>query len=286
MPSTNLLNALTGAVVCGLLCWLLLSAVVRMAPLLRFRNAFRDLVLNISAEQARAGLRRAEREALLRAAAACAAAGGFVAFWLLTVPQFRGVSLWVMSGVACILIAAWSVFTVRAWRQWRIWRFAARADTALGAALERLAMQGHRVFHAVSIGKHCFEHVIVGPRGLFVVRTVARRPGRMNAARFNGRTLEFHDGKVLVDPILEAEEGARTLSELASRQLGHALRARAVVAVPGWEVTPDQVGELLLINEKTAILLPSWSRPADQPLAGDDLAMQERLARMSVTHSL
>jgi len=72
----------------------------------------------------------------------------------------------------------------------------------------------------------------------------------MNAARLNDRTLEFHDGKLLVDPILEAEQGARTLSELAGRQLGHALRARAVVAVPGWDVAPDQAGELLLINEK------------------------------------
>jgi len=69
MPLTNLLNALAGAAVCGLLCWLLLSAAVRVAPLLRLRNAFRDLVLNMSAEQARAGLRRAEREALLLTAA-------------------------------------------------------------------------------------------------------------------------------------------------------------------------------------------------------------------------
>ena len=284
MPLMNFLNAITGGAVCGLLCWLLLSAAVRVAPLLRLRNAFRDLVLNISAEQARANLHRAGREALLLTAGACAAAGGFVALWLLAVPRFRDVTMWVLFGVACVVIVAWSVFTLRAWRHWRDCRFAARADAALGAALDRLAMQGHRVFHAVTLGKQCFEHVIVGSRGLFVVRTVARRPGRMNAARLNDRTLEFHDGKLLVDPILEAEQGARMLSELASRQLGHALRVRAVVAVPGWEVTPDQVGELLLINEKTAVLLLSWSRPVDQPLEGDDLAMQERLARMSINH--
>lgn len=286
MPLTNLLNDITGGVLCGLLCWLLLSAATWVAPLLRFETRFRDLVLNASAEQARERLHRAQRKASLLTVAACAALGGFVTLWLLAMPRFHAVPIWVIFGVACLLIVAWCVFTMRAWRQWRTSRFAARADAALGAALERLAMQGHRVFHAVTFGTHCFEHVVVGPRGLFVIRTVARRPGRMNAARLNERTLEFQDGKVLVDPILEAEQGARIFSELASRQLGHALRARAVVATPGWEVTPDQVGDLVLVNEKTVVLLLSWSRPADHPLEGDALALQERLARLCVNRRL
>ena len=286
MQLPYLLNAITGGVLSSVLCWLLMNVLVRIALLLRIRRAFGDLVLNVPGEQARANLYRTQREALLLTAAACAAVGGFLAQWLLAAPRFQGVLMWVMFGVACVLIVAWLVFSVRVWRHWRTCRFAARADAALGAALERLALQGHRVFHEVMLGKQRFEHVVVGPHGLFVIRTVARRPGRMNAARLNGRMLEFHDGKTLVDPILEAEQGARVLSELASRQLGHDLRARPVVATPGWEVTPDQFGDLVLVNEKTAVLLLSWSRPADHPLEDDAPALQERLARLSVNRAL
>jgi len=286
MSVVYLLNAVTDGVLCGLLSWLLLSVMGYIAPLLRLRSSFRDVVLNAPAEQARADLQRAQRAALRLTVAACAAIAGFIALWLLATPRFQGLPMWVAFAVACVLIGTWSVFSVHAWRHWRTCRFAARADAALGAALERLALQGHRVFHAVALGKQHFEHVVVGPQGLFVIRTVARRPGRMNAARLNGHTLEFHDGKTLVDPVLEAEQGARLLSELASRQLDHALRARPVVATPGWEVTPDQIGDLLLVNEKTAVLLLSWSRPADHPLEGDAPALQERLARLCVNRAL
>lgn len=287
MQLSQLLNAITGGVLSGVLCWLLMQALVRLAPLWRFGHAFGDLVLNAPGEYARENLRRAARGMLLLGASACAGVGGFVALGLLAVPRSHGVLMWVTFIIACALIVVWAVFVVRGIRRWRICRLAARADVALGSALERLAMQGHRVFHDVALGKQRFEHLVVGMRGLFVIRTVAHKPRRnLKVARLDGRTLEFQDGRRLPDPVIEVEQGARVLSELAGRLLGHALPARAVLAVPGWEVLTDQAGELLLVNEKTAITLLGWSRPSDQLLDEDAPALQERLARLSISRNL
>ncbi|MGH8363135.1 MAG: NERD domain-containing protein, partial [Gammaproteobacteria bacterium] len=197
------------------------------------------------------------------------------------------VLMWVIFIMACVLIVVWAVFLVRGYRRWRVCRFVARADVALGAALDRLAMQGHRVFHDVALGKQRFEHVVVGARGLFVIRTVARRPKRnLNVVRLHGRTLEFQDGLNLPDPSGEVEQGAHLLSELAGRLLNHPVQARAVLATPGWEVPTDQAGDLLLVNEKTAIMLLGWSRAGDHLLSEDAPALQERLVRLSISRNL
>ena len=286
MQIPQLLNAITGGVLSGVLCWLLLQALVRIAPLVRLRHAFGDLVLNASGEQARENLARAARGMLLLGAAACASVGGFVALAVFAMPRFGGVLMWVIFIIACALIVVWAVFLVRGFRRWHVCRFAARADVALGAALDRLAMQGHRVFHDVALGKQRFEHVVVGPRGLFVIRTVARRPHRtLNVVRLHGRTLEFLDGRNLPDPGVDVEQGARLLSELAGRLLNHPVQARAVLAAPGWEVPADQAGDLLLVNEKTAIMLLGWSRAGDHLLSEDAPALQERLVRLSINRS-
>lgn len=283
MQVSHLLNAITGGVLSGVLCWLLLQALVRVAPLLRFQLGFGGLVLNAAGELARENLARAARNMLLLGAAACAAVGGFVALALLAKPGVGTVLMWVTFIIACVLIVVWAVFVVRGFRRWHVCRFAARADVAIGAALDRLAMQGHRVFHDVALGKQRFEHVVVGPRGLFVIRTVARRPKRnLNVVRLHGRTLEFQDGPNLPDVAGEVEQGAHLLSELCGRLLNHPVQARAVLAAPGWEVPTDQAGDLLLVNEKTAIMLLGWSRAADHLLNEDAPALQERLVRLSL----
>lgn len=287
MQLSHLLIAITGGVLSGVLCWLLLQALVRLAPLVRLRHAFGDLVLNAPGEQARENLARAARGMLLLGAAACASVGGFVALAVLALPSFGGVLMWVIFIIACALIVVWAVFLVHGFRRWRVCRFAARADVALGAALDRLAMQGHRVFHDVALGKQRFEHVVVGPRGLFVIRTVARRPKRnLNVVRLHGRTLEFQDGVNLTDTAGEVEQGAHLLSELAGRLLNHPVQARAVLAAPGWEVPTDQAGDLLLVNEKTAIMLLGWSRAGDHLLSEEAPTLQERLVRLSINRNI
>lgn len=287
MQLGNLLNTIAAGVFAGTLFWLLMWPLVRVTPLLRLKGVFPELVLNGCAEQAREALHLASRELAMLTGAACAAVAAFLALLFMETPVSFGVLSYVLFAIACLLTVAWGVFAVRGLRRWWQYRFAARADAALGAVLGRVAMAGHRVFHDVSLGNERFEHVVVGPRGIFVVRVVARRAVKQaRAVRLNGRTLEFQDGKVLADPIVSVERGARLLAELVERSLSHRVAVRPVVAVPGWEVAPAHGTELLLVNEKNALMLPGWSRPADHVFEEDLPALQERLARLSVNRGL
>lgn len=285
MQFDHVLNAAAGGVLSGALFWLLMWLLMRGVSLLRFRGAFPDLVLNVPGEHTRRTLRMAERELLLLTGAACAALATVPL--LLGPPPFTGVWMWIQALCAVLLLVAWAVFVVRAFKHWRICRFAARADAAIGAALARLALQGHRVFHGIVLGGESIDHVVVGPRGAYAVKVVAHRPaGEAKTARLGTRGLEFQDGSVQLDPMDSIERGARLLAELAMRSLGHNITVRPVLAVPGWEVVPVQNGELLLVNEKSAVMLSGWSRPDDQLFDEDAASLQERLARLSRNHSL
>lgn len=85
---------------------------------------------------------------------------------------------------------------------------------------------------------------------------------------------------------MAVERCARRLAELASKQLGHRVTVRPVLAMPGWEVAPPGVGDLLLVNEENAVMLLGWSRPADHLFAEDVPALQELLARLSLNRAL
>jgi hypothetical protein len=192
--------------------------------------------------------------------------------------------------LACASAVAWVVFLVKHLRHWRDLRFAARASAAFAAALGRLNLQSHRVFHDVEVGGITLDHVVLGTKGCFAIHLVARRPrkGVETVVRINGRSIEFQDGYALLDTIALAERGARALADLPVKGLSHRLHVLPVVAVPGWEIAPPQgqAGEAFLANEKTGMLLLRTSKPADYLMDADAALLQEQLARMTVDTGL
>ena len=284
------LDALSGAAFIGALLWALLWGITRVAPYLRFGRVFPELVLNAAGEAARTDLRWVERELLLLTAVALAAVLTFLALWFAGGERSGGVWMWVGFGLACLLAVGWSYFTVRRFLDWRDARFAARAHAALSATLGRLALQGHRVFHDVPLGELSVDHVVMGKFGVFAIKVVARRPGKMtpNVARINGRSIEFQDGYALLDTIALAERGARVLTDGTAKGMSHRMHVLPVVAVPGWEIAPaqGQAGETFLINEKSAILLLRNSKPADHLMDADATVLQEHLTRLCINRAL
>ncbi|HEV2212333.1 MAG TPA: nuclease-related domain-containing protein, partial [Gammaproteobacteria bacterium] len=173
--------------------------------------------------------------------------------------------------------------------RWYASRHAARASAALGAVFARLALQGHRVFHAVPLGEEVADHVVIGSRGAFVILVLARRPRKeAKSARLHGRFLEFQDGIGLPAPVLSAERCARALAELSGRNLSHRINVRPVVAVPGWEIAPAEspVSDVLLVNEKNAMMLLGWTKPADALFEEDAAKLQEQLVKLCANPSL
>ena len=290
MPLPLIVNLFTAAVFTGAIAWGLSWLLSRGARWLRFKGAFLELVQNAPGAAARRALRGKERDLLLLGCGALTAGTACLVLCFYITPRFTGIWMWVLFALACLLFIAWWVFMVRDLRRWLDLRFAARGQAAFAAALARLNLQGHRVFHDVPVGDVTLDHVVMGTKGMFAIRLVARRPkrGTEPVVRINGRSIEFQDGFVLMDTIALAERSARALAEMQVKGLSHRPHVLSVVAIPGWEIAPaqGQAGETFLANEKTAMLLLRASKPADYLMDADAALLQEQLAHMTVDKSL
>ncbi|MGE5626016.1 MAG: hypothetical protein ACM3ZT_10765 [Bacillota bacterium] len=289
MNTATVINVLSAGMFAGALVWLLCWPLAWGVPKLRFGGAFADLVPTVPGESARRDLRAAERDLTLLAAAACGAVAAFLVLLVYGSPRLTGVWMWVLFGLACALFVAWWVFLVRVSLRWRLCRYAARAHAALASALGRLAMQGHRVFHDLTLGEVTVDHLVMGKLGVFAIKLVARRPGKLgNISRINGRSIEFQDGFALLDTIALAERGARSVADMQVKGLSHRIHVQPVVAVPGWEIAPSQgqAGDVFLINEKTAVMLLRNSKPAYHLMDEDGAVLQEHLVRFCVNRAL
>jgi len=284
------ITIITAAVFAGAVAWSLLWLTLRTAPLLRVKGAFPELVQNVPGAAARRELRLLERDVatLVSGVLAAFAAAAILLFYVQV--RLTGIWMWVLFSLGVVLAVAWTVFLVRHLRRWRELRFAARAQAAFAAALGRLNLQGHRVFHDVEVGGITLDHVVLGTKGCFAIRLVARRPGKgaQTVVRINGRSIEFQDGFAMLDTIALAERGARALADMPVKGLSHRLHVLPVVAVPGWEIAPPQgqAGETFLTNEKTGMLLLRASKPADYLMDADAALLHEHLARMTVDPTL
>jgi hypothetical protein len=285
-----IITVITAAVFAGAVAWALLWLSLRAAGLLRFKGAFPDLVQNVPGGAARRALRLLERDVATLASGVLAAFAAAAILLFYVQVRLTGLWMWVLFGLACALVVAWTVYLVKHLRRWRDLRFAARAQAAFAAALARLNLQAHRVFHDVEVGGITLDHVVLGTKGCFAIHLVARRPrkGVETVVRINGRSIEFQDGHALLDTIALAERGARALADLPVKGLSHRLHVLPVVAVPGWEIAPaqGQAGETFLANEKTGVLLLRASKPADYLMDADAALLHEHLARMTVDPAL
>lgn len=99
------------------------------------------------------------------------------------------------------------------------------------------------------------DHVVVGPSGLFVIETKARR--KPNTAAQNGDHKVAFDGSILhwpmgidMDSPQQAWNNAQWLHEWVKQKLGIELKVIPILVLPGWWVDRKDSGVVLVVNEK------------------------------------
>lgn len=144
---------------------------------------------------------------------------------------------------AALLVTAFS-----AWRMWVIRKRVQRlrlgrdGERAVGEFLDGLRGDGCRVIHDVPAESFNLDHVIISPRGVYVVETKTRTKPNANA-----RILVENDTVVIGSGpgdraiVAQARAQARWLGQLLRESTGKTLPVRGVVVFPGWFV--EQVGE-------------------------------------------
>ncbi len=136
---------------------------------------------------------------------------------------------------------------------WR-YRLGATGEQIVGRELDRLIAQGYRVFHDMPFVGWNIDHVIVGPRGVFVVETKAWRKPRKDA---NAKTEVILNGDALILPgksrphrkaLLEASRNAASLAKWIAKVSAEQVAVVPAVALPGWSLSIERYGDVAVYS--------------------------------------
>ena len=204
----------------------------------------------------------------------------FVAAYLLQARAlFEGYpawQLWLQTGflVLAALVAAWRLGrTILARRQVK---FVRDANVAVGHQLQQISTGANRVFHDVTTSAGIVDHVLVGQTGVYAINVVARRGGKKGSARLNNNAIQFSTSDDAI-PVVDITAGAIRLEKEIARMLGHKVRVRSVLAVPGWDIGEQSSDKHLLVNERTIPMLRGWRDQSDYLMNEDVDALQKEL---------
>lgn len=119
------------------------------------------------------------------------------------------------------------------------WHYAAREMVEQAVAV--LEQRGYLVIRNFKTDQVKIDHLLIGPKGVFTLQTMVHPiPSQSEqiadiTVTYDGRTLFFPNEKDQLS-IEAAQTGADNFSEWLSEQLGNPIMARAIVALPGWQI--------------------------------------------------
>lgn len=155
-------------------------------------------------------------------------------------------------------------------------KFLRDANVAVGHKLQQLSVDGSRVFHDVGTAAGVVDHVIIGQKGIYAINVIARRASKKAQARFRDDSIQYSNSKV-AHSIRDITTKTARLEREFRELLGHNIRVRSVIAVPGWEIGEQPKDGHLLVNERTLAMLGGWKDNSDYLMNEDVAALQEEL---------
>jgi hypothetical protein len=121
------------------------------------------------------------------------------------------------------------------------YRLGFEGERFVGEELSRLIVLGFEIYHDVPFDGFNIDHVLVGPRGVFIVETKTRRKP-VNESGNTKFQVQF-DGKFLQWPwgadsygIEQAKNNAKTLAIWLGSATGENVWATPILTLPGWMV--------------------------------------------------
>jgi hypothetical protein len=199
---------------------------------------------------------------------------------------FAGLPIWqsIAMLVSVSLLAAYGLYRlVVIDLQKRKVRYVRDASIATGHGLQRLTSNQNRIFHDVPCAGGVIDNVVVGQQGMYSICVVARKPGKDNRVRLNDDRLSFAPGN---DEMSIADCGKLTmqLARELRKRVGHDIRIRPVIAVPGWEIDEQSSAEYLVVNERNLSMLRGWRDQNDYLMNEDVEQIQTLLTERCTRH--
>ena len=165
--------------------------------------------------------------------------------WVWVSWRWGGVTLWTY-----FLITTLGMIKKR-----RLLRLGYAGELTVGQCLNRLMLDGYRVFHDFPAEGFHIDHIVVGSRGVFAVETKTRSQSITANCRedatvtYDGRMLHFPTGSdhTMID---QAKRRSKWLARWLSQAVGENLSVRAVIALPGWLVKRTSPEGLPVVNPR------------------------------------
>lgn len=136
------------------------------------------------------------------------------------------------------------------------YRLGFEGERFVGEELSRLMALGFEIYHDVPFDGFNIDHVVVGPRGVFVVETKTRRKKLNDAGRkefkvqFDGKNLQWSWGADS-HGIEQAKSNAKTLAGWLGSATGETVWVTPILTLPGWLVERKAPSEgLHVLNPK------------------------------------
>jgi hypothetical protein len=174
-------------------------------------------------------------------------------------PQWQLILVLVLFGAAALYTTYRLVQIVIAKRRLAYVR---DANMATGHALQKLNANQNRVFHDVRCSAGVIDNVVVGRHGIYTISVIARKPGKENVVTLRGDKLTFAPSNGSLSVARSGAKSAEFAKEIG-KLLGHNVRVRTVIVIPGWEVESQASEAYLAVNERNLTMLSGWKDPND-----------------------
>lgn len=163
--------------------------------------------------------------------------------------RFDGGSWMFIAGAVAMFLWGLRAFVTH-WRARQAGRDGLLAERVTGMQLNRLVAQGCIVMHDLPCEGFNIDHVVIAPRGVYAVETKSfRRPkgtggkdDQTHRVVYDGTTLRFPDFAT-AKPIEQATRQAQWLQRKLRDGLQRSFPVIAAVALPGWYVDRDEIGQ-------------------------------------------
>jgi len=159
------------------------------------------------------------------------------------------------------------------------------AKLAVGGVLKAFALSGHQVFHDVAVNGLTIDHVVAGPRGVFLINVAVRQKPRVVKDAMVKilpieRQLDFGYAREF-EAVFNATRRVTEMSRALEKLLGHKVRPLSAIVVPGWDTAPTEDGDHLLFSLSSLASLLSWAKPQHGLLTEDLPAIDKLLVAQS-----
>lgn len=203
----------------------------------------------------------------------------FAAYVLQAEQLFNGYPSWQMNlqlGFSMLAIA-YAVYCLikTALARYHV-KFLRDANVAIGHQLQQLSFEGSRIFHDVKTAAGVVDHVIIGQKGIYAINVVARRSVKRAQARLRDGSIQYSN-KTASQSIADVVSKTARLQKEFREIVGHNVRVRSVIAVPGWDIGEQPKDGHLLVNERTLAMLSGWKDKSEYLMNEDIAALQVEL---------